>query len=146
MRKLCIKTLFFITVLCLMPISKKAPFSALETLDDDFFFFFLSLVQKLRENYWEASSRMQIRIIFFAALIVDPFVFFPKEDQYLKEKEQNQKKTGGNFFHFTLTWRIFFTFHFLTAEGWFFFVLHLHGRIFFSCAWMSLKKFVFYRE
>lgn len=78
MRKLCIN-FFFITVLCLMPISKKAPFSALETLVDVFFYPFCKHRGTVVVKEASLSSRMQMRII-FCCVDCWSFCVLPKEE------------------------------------------------------------------
>lgn len=73
--------LFFITVLCLMPISKKAPFSALETLDDVFYPF---MQEKL---LWTVVRQRSFTLIayanqdnFFCCVDCWSFCVLPKEE------------------------------------------------------------------
>lgn len=99
--------LFFITVLCLMPISKKHPFPHQKRQ----MMFFIPLCRRNCCERWydreaSLSSRMQIRIIFFAALIVDPFVFFPRKRSVFKKQPEDDR------WEFFFIVKFFFSFSF----------------------------------
>lgn len=114
--------LFFITVLCLMPISKKHPFPHQKRQ----MMFFIPLCRRNCCERWydreaSLSSRMQIRIIFFAALIVDPFVFFPRKRSVFKKQPEDDR------WEFFFIVKFFFHSHSLNGrKGEYFFVLVLH--------------------
>lgn len=122
MRKLCIKLFFYYGIVSNAHFEK----STLFRIRNVRWWFFFHPSACSRENYWEASlsSRMQIRIIFFAALIVDPFVFFPRKRSTFirKGKEVNgtRRRPVGIFF-FSLSREDFFShFTFNGCKGDFF--------------------------
>lgn len=126
-----------------MPISKKAPFSALETLDDDFFSSLRMFERKLLRSFTLIAYANEDHF-FFAALIVDPFVFFPRKRSAFirrgKEVNGTRRRPVGIFF-FSLSREDFFshfTFNGCKGDFFLFCIFTLWRKK--SLAWMSLKS------
>lgn len=84
---------------------KKAPFSALETLDDDFFYFIPHFGREAFHSHRVCKSGSFFLLRWLLILLCSS----QGRDQYLRrEVNGTWKTTGGNFFLFTLTWRLFF--------------------------------------